>query len=82
MPFGHIFKAVNGYLETGDGTQRSIYTCLNPFAYSNAVTEDYTLKCTHTMSSGYAKALVRDTYGSVVVTDSSGGYNTYLYDYR
>ncbi len=88
MPFGHIWKNLDGVLvdvkTVADGDYSALYVNNTPAQFSDVLTANYTNRGNIARDNGWVKTMLYGTYGEIVpnVGGTVGGnYYTYWTDY-
>lgn len=81
-PFGHIWKWTDGVLAKGNGTIQEYYKTTKRASYSSTLNSDYSKIGESPTANGYKKEILRNAFGDIMTTNSSGSDTTYFCDYH
>jgi hypothetical protein len=85
MPFGHIWKWIDGVniqvLSDADGGTTTLYTANNPFSFNDTNYSGYTSIGLLPRSSGWIQTILMRTNGDILPSTIGGGSSTYFCDY-
>ena len=81
-PFGHVWKWTDGVLAKGNGTIQEYYKTTKRASYSSTLNSDYSKIGESPTANGYKKEILRNAFGDIMTTNSSGSDTTYFCDYH